>query len=66
MKFTKGNTVASFGKLTYLQKLYAQKYIEEGGPKFENMVTGILSIVGNPLQSGEGYDCPSGIGVPQS
>lgn len=47
--------MASFGKLKYLQKLYAQKYIREGSPTFEVMVNDILLIVQKHLEDGEGY-----------
>ncbi|MCJ1259084.1 Glutamate--tRNA ligase mitochondrial [Lignoscripta atroalba] len=45
LKFTKGNTVVSFGKLNYLQKRYAKIYAEEGGAKFQEMIDRVLAIV---------------------
>ncbi|KAL8693116.1 MAG: hypothetical protein Q9218_002002 [Villophora microphyllina] len=38
LKFTKGNTVVEPHKLTYLQKKYAHKYIDEGAQEFEIIV----------------------------
>lgn len=38
LKFTKGNTIVSFGKLQFLQEQYARQYITEGGEQFQHMV----------------------------
>lgn len=45
LKFTKGNTVIVPTKLGYLQRRYAEKYAEEGGSMFENMVQRVLANV---------------------
>lgn len=38
MKFTKGNTIVTFGKLWHLQKKFAQRYAEQGGKEFDSLV----------------------------
>jgi len=38
MKFTKGNTIVTFGKLWHLQKKFAQRYAERGGKEFDSLV----------------------------
>lgn len=38
LKFTKGNTVIAPTKLDYLQRRYAEKYVEERGPVYNDMV----------------------------
>ena len=38
MKFTKGNTIVTFGKLWHLQKKFAQRYAEQGGIEFDTLV----------------------------
>jgi glutamyl-tRNA synthetase len=43
MKFTKGNTVVSFGKLEFLQKRHARQYVAEGGEHFDQMVKAVSS-----------------------
>ena len=45
LKITKGNTVVSLGKLHYLQKQHAKRYIREGGEMFERMVQDTVSAV---------------------
>lgn len=38
MKFTKGNTIVTFGKLWHLQKHFAQRYAQEGGREYDSLV----------------------------
>ncbi|CAO1599154.1 Glutamate--tRNA ligase mitochondrial [Xanthoria calcicola] len=38
LKFTKGNTIVEPHKMMYLQKKYAARYADEGGPQFEALV----------------------------
>ncbi|KAI9820982.1 MAG: Glutamate--tRNA ligase mitochondrial [Thelocarpon impressellum] len=38
LKFTKGNTIVAFEKLWFLQKAHAQRYADEGGREFEELV----------------------------
>ena len=45
MKFTKGNTIVQPHKLMYLQKKYAAKYADEGGPQFEALVDRLFEAV---------------------
>lgn len=42
LKFTKGNTAVNPAKLIFLQKKYAESYIEENGAKFEKMVNDVM------------------------
>lgn len=44
MKFTKGNTIVTFGKLWHLQRNFAQRYAEEGGTEFDSIVNRIHSL----------------------
>ncbi|KAI4284838.1 MAG: hypothetical protein L6R38_001103 [Xanthoria sp. 2 TBL-2021] len=45
MKFTKGNTIVEPHKLMYLQKKYAAKYADEGGPQFEALVDRVFEAI---------------------
>ncbi|KAL8656751.1 MAG: hypothetical protein Q9226_002565 [Calogaya cf. arnoldii] len=45
MKFTKGNTIVEPHKLLYLQKKYATKYADEGGPEFEALVERVFEAI---------------------
>ncbi|KAL8660513.1 MAG: hypothetical protein Q9202_006468 [Teloschistes flavicans] len=45
LKFTKGNTIVQPHKLTYLQKKFAHKYIDEGGTEFEAIVDKTLEYL---------------------
>ncbi|KAI9841678.1 MAG: Glutamate--tRNA ligase mitochondrial, partial [Pleopsidium flavum] len=45
MRFTKGNTIVTFGKLWHLQKHFAQLYAEQGGTEFDSIVDRIYSYV---------------------
>lgn len=45
MKFTKGNTVVEPHKLMYLQKKYATRYANEGGPQFDALVDGVFEAI---------------------
>ena len=45
LKFTKGNTIVNFQKLNYLQKLYAQKFVAEGGTRFKTMVDQVMLVL---------------------
>jgi glutamyl-tRNA synthetase len=45
LKFTKGNTIVSSGKLQFLQKYYARQYIAEGGEQFHQMVKTVCSLL---------------------
>ena len=44
MKFTKGNTIVSFGKLWHLQKMFALRYAEQGGAEFNGLIDRIHSL----------------------
>ncbi|KZF26564.1 glutamyl-tRNA synthetase [Xylona heveae TC161] len=47
LKFTKGNTIVTFGKLWYLQKEYARLYANKNTPEFEATVDKITNVVRN-------------------
>ncbi|KAL9128940.1 MAG: hypothetical protein Q9217_002494 [Psora testacea] len=44
LKFTKGNSRVGPAKLLYLQKRYAQLYVEERGEAYEGMVSAIRAV----------------------
>ena len=44
LKFTKGNTVVDARKLTYLQKLHAQNFIQEDGSRKQSIIAEIESL----------------------
>jgi len=44
MKFTKGNTIVTFGKLWHLQKNFAQRYAEQGGKEFDSLVDRVYRL----------------------
>ncbi len=45
MRFTKGNTIVTFGKLWHLQKNFAQRYAEQGGAELDSIVDRLHSLV---------------------
>ena len=45
LKFTKGNTVVKFQKLGFLQRLYAEQYAAEDGPKLDSMVEEAVMVL---------------------
>ncbi|KAL8683754.1 MAG: hypothetical protein Q9186_000240 [Xanthomendoza sp. 1 TL-2023] len=51
MKFTKGNTIVEPHKLMYLQKKYAAKYTDEGGPQFEAIVNRVFKAIEQELEA---------------
>ena len=53
LKFTKGNTMVQPAKLLYLQKKYAKKYTEEGGPAFDSMVDRVYTLAKQNMQPKE-------------
>lgn len=50
LKFTKGNTMVQPAKLKYLQKKYAQKYIDEDCAKFESMIDRVYAVAEERLR----------------
>ena len=44
MRFTKGNTIVTFGKLWHLQKKFAQRYAEQGGTDFDSLVDRVYRV----------------------
>ena len=44
LKFTKGNSKVEPGKLMYLQKRYAQLYVEERGEEHKGMVEAVVDV----------------------
>jgi glutamyl-tRNA synthetase len=62
MKFTKGNTIVNFPKMTHLQKWYAQRFIDTDEKdtdlfkrKLSGMVDSVLSVVKRQGESVEKY-----------
>ncbi|KAI9816852.1 MAG: Glutamate--tRNA ligase mitochondrial [Pycnora praestabilis] len=45
LRFTRGNTIVTFEKLWFLQKAHAQRYAEQGGAEFAQMVDSIAKLV---------------------
>lgn len=45
LNFTKGNTVVNFPKLDYLSKEYAKKYVEDEGPKFQQILQASITAL---------------------
>ncbi|KAF1938436.1 glutamyl-tRNA synthetase [Clathrospora elynae] len=53
LKFTKGNTTVTFGKMQFLQRKHALTRAEKGGPQLQEMVanvTGLLTSPDSPYQ----------------
>ena len=44
LKFTKGNSVVAYEKLTFLQRAHARRRIEEGGPEFDEIVSRVCVV----------------------
>ncbi|KAL8778561.1 MAG: hypothetical protein Q9213_007361 [Squamulea squamosa] len=55
MKFTRGNTIVQPHKLFYLQKKYAAKYADDGGPQFEALVGQVFEAVQRELGAPSWY-----------
>ncbi|KAL8768936.1 MAG: hypothetical protein Q9209_004991 [Squamulea sp. 1 TL-2023] len=51
MQFTRGNTIVQPHKLMYLQKKYAAKYSDDGGPQFEAFVDTVFGGVQRELRA---------------
>ncbi|KAF2502448.1 glutamyl-tRNA synthetase [Lophium mytilinum] len=49
MKFTKGNSTVTLGKLWFLQQKHAIRRIDAGGPPFDKMVDDVVAIVEKDL-----------------
>ncbi|OCK78976.1 Glutamyl/glutaminyl-tRNA synthetase, partial [Lepidopterella palustris CBS 459.81] len=45
MRFTKGNTTVTLGKLSFLQNRHARLRIDSGGPPFEEIVNKIIEAI---------------------
>jgi glutamyl-tRNA synthetase len=48
LKFTKGNTTVTFGKMQFLQRKHALARAETGGPPLEEMVTNVAHLLTSP------------------
>lgn len=48
LKFTKGNTTVTFGKMHFLQRKHALKRVEKGGDKLEEMVINVAMLLAAP------------------
>lgn len=44
LRFTKGNSVIMPEKLGFLQRKYTEKYIREGGCKFDSMIGQVCAV----------------------
>ncbi|KAI9742008.1 MAG: Glutamate--tRNA ligase mitochondrial [Cirrosporium novae-zelandiae] len=53
LKFTKGNTVVAFGKLWFLQRAHAERYLRGGGKEYESMISQLSEVVKAQLSSEE-------------
>ncbi|KAI9831306.1 MAG: hypothetical protein M1819_005080 [Sarea resinae] len=58
MKFTRGNTIVTFGKLWYLQKEYAQLYAKQGGPELESTLDRLTTEVQQSLTPEQTQNSP--------
>ena len=52
LKFSKGNAVVNFPKLDHLHKQHFQRYVDEGGDRFEAIVDQLLVFVKKSTKSG--------------
>ncbi|KAJ4376306.1 Glutamate--tRNA ligase mitochondrial [Neocucurbitaria cava] len=48
LKFTKGNTTVTFGKMQFLQRKHALSRAQVGGAKFQEMVTNVANLLTAP------------------
>ncbi|KAF2127025.1 glutamyl-tRNA synthetase-like protein [Dothidotthia symphoricarpi CBS 119687] len=48
LKFTKGNTTVTFGKLHFLQRKHAKTRAEKGGPQLQEMVQNVATLLTSP------------------
>jgi glutamyl-tRNA synthetase len=48
LKFTKGNTTVTFGKMQFLQRKHALARASTGGPELEEMVTNVAQLLTSP------------------
>lgn len=48
LKFTKGNTTVTFGKLHFLQRKHAALRAQAGGPKMQEMVANVVRLLISP------------------
>lgn len=48
MKFTKGNTTVTFGKMHFLQRKHAALRASTGGPKLQEITTNIVKLLTDP------------------
>jgi glutamyl-tRNA synthetase len=48
LKFTKGNTTVTFGKLHFLQRKHAALRAHAGGPKLSEMTTNVVNLLQSP------------------
>lgn len=60
LKFTKGNTVVTFGKLHFLQRKHAAQRAAKGGLPLKEMAQAVLKVVQDPEGPYKGWKYPSG------
>jgi glutamyl-tRNA synthetase len=60
LKFTKGNTVVTFGKLHFLQRKHAAQRVAKGGLPLKEMAQAVLKVIQDPEGPYKDWKHPSG------